>query len=97
VPSEIHALIQDAHDKHAVLGLTVEDSMACGVDPAVSGPDIAHVTPKVWKFRQRAERFVQPEDAPLGASEAASLQGKFSNRSDVGRGLARQDVASHAS
>ena len=93
---EIHPLMQDAHDKDAILRLAVEDCMACGVDPAISSPDIACVASEGGKFRQRSERFVQPEDIPLGAGEAPSLQGEFGDRLYVGRGFARQDVASHA-
>lgn len=96
MPSEIHVLMQDAHDKDAVPGLAVEDGMACGVDPAVSGPDLARVASQLGEFRQRSERFVQPEDVPLGAGEAPPLQGEFGNRLHVGSGFARQDVASHA-
>ena len=79
----------DAHDQDAILGLAVVDRMACGLDLAIVGLDIARVAPKVWKFRQHSERFVQPNTVLLGPGEAPSLQGERGNRLDVRIGFAR--------
>ena len=56
VPLEIHALMKDAYDQNAFLGLAVENRMTTGFYFSVAGPDMARIAPDVGKVRQHLER-----------------------------------------
>ncbi len=89
MPSEIHALMENAHNQHTVAGLAIKYRMTGGFDLSVARPDIACFTSEVGKCRQYAENFMQNQNVLFGLGKGSAFNRGFSNCDDVGIGLGR--------
>ena len=89
VPLEIHALMKDAYDQNAFLGLAVENRMAGGFYLSITRPDMTHITPEVGEVYQHLERFMQSQNVFLSACQSPLLQRPLGDGLDVGVRLTR--------
>ena len=86
MPLEIHALVQSAHDEHAIIGSAVKHGMTGCFHHAIAKADVAYVAAQVGKLCQSPERLMRAEHISLRAGEAPLSDGTFSNGFDVGVG-----------